>query len=416
MAQFKINEIVRFLKLLATAVTVISCFSLTACLDLEEDEVSSTAANEDEPGTKDRGQKNDGLTGLFAEEITEFSKTDVYGAFANHYSLMYENLSYPDSGDTLTVPMPFPLAVANLCNSSIEMCQLKTVVIKSWISGFTDTSAITLLLDVNEDTIISPSFTFDDGALFALTSPKKVQRYVEAYALEDGQKDFFYTNSSSVTIHPVQIFGQKEEAFYSVEYQSQPEEIDYWYSVFVTPEADSISAMVGEVAKKLPNGRLLVYQQYSEDESVQESLLRVVEAVFEVLQSRGIRYIEETGSSSVGQRINYPVETLRKKQGICIETAVLFASILERLGFDTRIIRIPGHAFVGWMIEDGGNVIDVVETTKIADKSADFWEAYVLGIDEYNEQIELGNFASGLSSVVYIKRAREAGIIPNNVP
>lgn len=425
MAQFKTNEIVHFLKHLTMVVMVMFCVGLTACLDLEEeDAVSSTAANEDEPEAKDGIPRKDGMTGLFAEEITEFTKTDVYGAFANQYSLMYEDFSYEDEeGIILTIPMPFPLIIANKCDSSKESCDLKKVMVKSWISGFTDTSTITLVLDVNEDTIVSPSFTFDDNALLALTSPKKVQRQTEAYALENGQKDLFYTNSTSVTIHPMQVFGLKEEAFYSVDYLSHPQKVYDWYSVFVTPEADSISAMVAEVARKLPGGQLLVYQQYSEDSSVEQSLKRVVKAVFEVLQSRGIKYIEETGTSSVGQRINYPVETLRKKQGICIETAVLFASILEKLGFDARIIIVPGHAFVGWMLEDNGwmtknsgGEIDLIETTLIADKYATFVDANNEGILKFNEQLKQINSESGSSSVVCIKQARLKGIMPNNIP
>lgn len=425
MAQFKTNEIVHFLKYLTMVVMVMFCVGLTACLDLEEeDAVSSTAANEDEPEAKDGIPRKNGMTGLFAEEITEFTKTDVYGAFANQYSLMYEDFSYEnEDGGISTIPMPFPLIIANKCDSSKESCDLKKVMVKSWISGFTDTSTITLVLDVNEDTIVSPSFTFDDNALLALTSPKKVQRQTEAYALENGQKNLFYTNSTSVTIHPMQVFGQKEEAFYSVDYLSHPQKEYDWYSVFVTPEADSISAMVAEVARKLPGGQLLVYQQYSEDSSVEQSLKRVVKAVFEVLQSRGIKYIEETGTSSVGQRINYPVETLRKKQGICIETAVLFASILEKLGFDARIIIVPGHAFVGWMLEDNGwmmknsgGKIDLIETTLIADKYATFVDANNEGILKFNEQLKQINSESGSSSVVCIKQARLKGIMPNNIP
>ena len=413
MAQFKTNEIVHFLKYLTMVVMVMFCVGLTACLDLEEeDAVSSTAANEDEPEAKDGIPRKDGMTGLFAEEITEFTKTDVYGAFANQYSLMYDVFLYQDS----TIPMPFPIEVANFCESSTKSCDPKTVVIKSWISGFTDTSKITLNLGANEDTVVSPSFTFDDDALFALTSPKKATRHIEAYALEDGQQKTFYSISPTLTIHPMQIFGDNEEVFrYDDDYQSMPELRNYWYSVFVTPEADSISAMVGEIANKLPNGQLLVYQRYSEDASIRESLLRVVEAVFEVLQSRRIKYIEETGSSSVGQRINYPVETLRKKQGICIETAVLFASILERLDFYVQIIITPNHAFVGWMTEEDG-VIDFVETTMIGNINATFWDAYEEGIDEYNEQIRLGNFVSGVSNVVDIHTARDVHILPNNIP
>ena len=64
-----------------------------------------------------------------------------------------------------------------------------------------------------------------------------------------------------------------------------------------------------------------------------------------------------------------PQKLSEKKQGICIETTVLFASILERLGFETSIILTSTHAFVGWLIEDAenGEVIDLIETTMIGD-------------------------------------------------
>lgn len=214
----------------------------------------------------------------------------------------------------------------------------------------------------------------------------------------------------------MQNFGNLEDAFiYGIDW-SQPIFMNYWYSVFVTPTADSISAMVGEIAKKLPNGKLLVYQQYDEDASIVLSLKRVAEAVFEVLQSRDIRYIENTGSATVGQRINYPVETLRKKEGICIETAVLFASILERLGFDVRIIITSDHAFVGWMTEPEGSIIDCIETTWISEKDKTFSDANEMGNEEFNAETKLGNFESGVSSIVYINLARLAGIMPNNIP
>lgn len=355
---------------------------------------------------------------LYAEDVDEFAKTDVYGAFANQYSLMYESFFYLDeNGDTSTIPMPFPIILANLCDSiSKELCSHKKIMVKSWIQGFSDTSTITDVIDPDTLIIRSPLFTFNEDALYALKSPKKTQRHIEAYALENDNKILFYSATKSITIHPMQNFGALEEAFDS-RYSLYPEIlIPYWYSVFVTPTADSISAMVGEIAKKLPNGKLLVYQQYPEDASVELSLKRVVKAVFEVLQSRGIKYIQSSGSASIGQRINYPVETLRKKEGICIETAVLFASILENLGFDVRIVITANHAFTGWATEKDGNIIDFVETTWIGDKNVSFADANNFGIDEFVEQKELGNFESGESYIVKVDLAREYGIIPNNVP
>lgn len=111
---------------------------------------------------------------LFAEDL-EFAKKDVYGAFANQYSLMYEDFSYlNEDGDVVMIPMPFPMIVANLCDSSIvDLCTYKKIMVKSWISGFSDTSTITDVIDPDSIIYLSPMFTFDENALFALTSPKK---------------------------------------------------------------------------------------------------------------------------------------------------------------------------------------------------------------------------------------------------
>lgn len=366
---------------------------------------------------KDTGKSDQSvIRTLYAEDVDEFAKTDVYGAFANQYPLMYETFFYLDeNGDTSMIPMPFPILVANLCDSiSKELCTHKKIMVKSWVQGFSDTTTITDVINPDSLIILSPMFTFDEDALFALTSPKKTQRHIEAYALENDNKILFYSATKSITIHPMQNFGALEEAFIFDIYQSQL--VNYWYSVFVTPTADSISAMVGEVAKKLPGGRLLVYQQYPEDASVELSLKRVAKAVFEVLQSRGIKYIQSSGSASIGQRINYPVETLRKKEGICIETAVLFASILENLGFDTRIVLTENHAFVGWATELGGSAGEYLETNFIGDDEKTFADANEVGNQEFFELVENGNFDSNDVRIVMVNLAREIGIMPNNVP
>jgi hypothetical protein len=182
--------------------------------------------------------------------------------------------------------------------------------------------------------------------------------------------------------------------------------------------SDSITALVNDIAKLLPNEELFVYQKYYSNLSMTENMRIVVKAVFDVLKSRNIKYVQNTGTASLGQLVNYPAETLRKKQGICIETAVLFASVLERLGFRTSIIFIPEHAFVGWLIEDeeNGEVIDLIETTMIGDANATFEDANNKGIEEYNLQMENGNFTTGESSIIPIDFMRKNGIMPNNIP
>lgn len=347
-------------------------------------------------------------------EAEDIGTENVYGAFANHYSLMYEDAVFPDeNGALITIQTPFPVIITNSCKEA-TLCNQRKIMVKTWISGFTDTATITGIVQSANSTILSPNLNFNDNALFSLTSAQKTQRQIEAYALEKDQKILFYSESKPITIHPMQVFGSLEPIFLmdsvSRTYQG------YWYSVWVTPMADSISRIVNEVAQKLPNGKLLVYQKYAQDESVEQSTNRVAAAVFEVLQSRNIKYVKNTGAGSIGQRINYPVETLRKKQGLCIETAVLFASILERLGIYTYLIITQNHAFVGWFGNPNKDAICLIETTYISNKNKNAIDAMNKGIEEFNEEKASGNFETGNSMAIDINLARSLGITPNNIP
>lgn len=375
--------------------------------------------NSDSTSNEERSQNVTGT--LYAEDGIEnlIEKKDIYGAFANQYSLMYKGFSVIDENDKVSaIPMPFPIIVANICDSTNSLCTRKKVMIKSWITDFTDTATVSDVILPDTLIYLSPTFNFNEKALIALTSPKQAQRQIKAYALENDKEILFYSDSKPVTIHPMQIFGEDT--------LSIPLEIlRNWLAVWVTPWADSISDIVKEVAKKLPNGKLLVYQPYNEfkdsDDPLRTSTWAVINAVFEVLQSRNIKYVQDAGASGlIGQKINYPVETLRKKQGICIETAVLFASVLERLGYYTSIMLIPEHAFVGWLREPKEkpeyNDFDVVETTMIGDKNATFLDANIAGINRYYDPLLDESYAIGNVTNVPIYVMRALGILPNDIP
>lgn len=346
---------------------------------------------------------------LYAEDA---GMENVYGAFANQYSLMYEDVPVPmEDGSTMMLQSPFPIYISDSCDVLSENCTQKKVMVKTWITGYTDTITTTGVVKPHSKEILFPSLKFKDNALLALSAPKLTLRHIEAFALENDHKILFYSESKPITIHPMQMFGADEPGL-NVKVESPY----WWYGAWVTPMADSITSIVSEVAKKLPDGELKVYQYYNSNLSMAINSKMVVENVFEVLQSRNIRYVQNTGGASLGQRVNYPVETLRKKEGICIETATLFASVLERLGFRTRLIFIPGHVFVGWMTDRDGNVIDLVETTMIGDPNSTFVDANNAGIEKWQEQQNLGNFDTGDAVIVRMEDVRQFGIMPNNIP
>ena len=347
----------------------------------------------------------------------DLGKEEIYGAFANQYSLMYKDeipIPNDDYGDTIGVLLPFPIAISNICDNITKSCNNRKIMIKSWISGYTDTATITRT--ISRDTVLTPMFTFNDDALIALTSPKQAQRQIEAYEIEKDNNHLFHTESKNVTIYPMQIFGEDPFAF---------EDPYNWLGVWVTPWADSISNIVEEVRKKLPNEELRVYQSYdmfqNYEDSNELSMWLVINAIFEVLQSRNIKYVQDAGATGfIGQKINYPVETLRKKQGICIETAVLFASVLERIGYHTSIMLIPGHAFVGWLKEHKTNPsfedFNVIETTMIGNQKWTIEDAIKEGIQKYWDPLQNGSYAIENVINVSIDTIRAKGILPNNIP
>lgn len=334
------------------------------------------------------------------------SKDDIYGAFANLYPLMYEDFVNTKGERS---PQPIGIMARHTCDRSNTkvQCRWKKVMAKAWIEGFTDTATVTGIVNPDSTILLAPSFHFDNDALLALDAPKSTNIQVRVYALENDHEILFFSTSEPTTVHPMQINGGERVGVKNRE----------WFkAVWVTPNMDSIPNILDEVAELLPGKSLKVYQKYAEDETMAQSSQRVVKAVFEVLQKRGIKYIENDGAGSQGQKINYPIEVLRSKQAVCNEFSFLVASVLEAIGFEVYIVNIPSHMFIGWDSEGGSKTLGFLETTMLAHEDATFAEAYNSGIDKFAEQQELGNFESGKSSLLFLEDARKYGITPNKIP
>ena len=333
-------------------------------------------------------------------------KEQIYGAFANQYPLMYKDYLGTDGKP---FPVPLSVKVRNTCdkNNSNVPCRWKKVMLKTWITGFTDTATVTGIANPDTSVILAPSYKFNNAALLAVTSPIATQFQVRVYALENDREILFYSASQPTTVHPMQVNGGELVGLKNRE---------LWKTVWVTPAMDSIGNILNDLKQKLPGGTVKVYQQYSADTSIAQSSRRVGKAVFEILQARGIAYVQNNGVGSPSQKVNYPIEVLRSRDGLCIETTHLFASIFEALGMQPIIIEIPGHAFVGWRQNLNSNIIDFLETTMISNKNATFSEALNKGNKTFDAEKAAGNFDTGVSSFVDVEQTRIYGVRPNNIP
>lgn len=333
------------------------------------------------------------------------AKDDIYGAFADQYALMYKDF---ENQDGQAIPVPVSISVRNTCESKNKVpCRWKKIVLKAWIEGVTDTSSTTGFVNPDTTIVLGATLKFDKDYLLGLSAPKQEQYQLRAYALENDREILFFSESRPTTIHPMQVNGAE---LLGVENRN------WWNGVWITPNMDSITTILDEVAKKLPGGTLKVYQKYADDETVIESSSRVVKAVFEVLQKRNIKYVENDGIGSNGQKINYPIEVLRSKHAVCNEFSYLVASVLEAIGFEVAIIIIPSHMFIGWHTEKGGNALEVVETTLLSNKDATFEEANEKARETFTEEVSAEAQKSGDAEVILLDAVRKYGIMPNDIP
>jgi hypothetical protein len=93
-----------------------------------------------------------------------------------------------------------------------------------------------------------------------------------------------------------------------------------------------------------------------------------VGAVWAALEQRGLRYAPGDPALSRGpllwsQRVRLPGEAWRNRRANCIDSSVLIASVLERLGLRTLIVLVPGHAFIGFGGDARRRGMQYLETT-----------------------------------------------------
>ena len=101
--------------------------------------------------------------------------------------------------------------------------------------------------------------------------------------------------------------------------------------------------------------------------------------LFESMKVYGIDYVNDV--PSIGDYVQFPIETLKRRNGDCEDLAVLYASLLESIGMKSVLIGIPGHLFAGYI--DSKGYLVPVETT-----SSDFDRALSIGLGEYKNNKE----------------------------
>jgi hypothetical protein len=104
-----------------------------------------------------------------------------------------------------------------------------------------------------------------------------------------------------------------------------------------------------------------------------EQVVELMKATYDYMRETGMRYASAEGVPvSIGdartlvQTVRLPRDVITTNNGLCIELAILWASILDQLGCQTYIVMRPGHAFT---IVQAGDKYYPVECTAITPKA-----------------------------------------------
>jgi hypothetical protein len=151
------------------------------------------------------------------------------------------------------------------------------------------------------------------------------------------------------------------------------------FTAYVNEEHPEIDVILREALDtKLVNS----FGGYQGDEV---DVLLEVAAIWRVLQERGFKYTNITGSGESDDGIfSQPVrlfsDAIKTSQANCIDGTIVLASILKKIGIDPIIYLVPGHAFLGYYINKDRNKVTYLETTLLGS------DQFLRGVDRNDNE------------------------------
>lgn len=281
-----------------------------------------------------------------------------------------------------------------------------TVIVESEILGYTEKSINTVVVPAYGNITVGQTPPLRSTAVPREMTPASLH-YRVAYA--NG-------NVIDEQTVPVKVYA-RDTMVWGVSDGEEWNDMTPFIAAWVTPHAEGIDTLVRKAANYHPDRSMSGYQCGSTctEDDWEAYTNAQVEAIYTALKSDyQITYINSAiayGKSSENpQRVRLPAESLASGSANCIDGAVLYAAALESIELNPHLIITPDHAFVCYEVVPGMDTIACLETTMTG--SAPFADAIATGLQEYNEEIANGNFASGRSQDLPIARLREEGILP----
>lgn len=263
----------------------------------------------------------------------------------------------PTSVVNLLNAVTHPLITYEIENSAPRTRRLQ---LSTWVEGYSASAVDTIEIPPGQKQQVSQLVTFFPDRLRQVTELTRATLHAQVEDL-DGARE---THSS----RPIWLLA-RESAYLSVLDPSSGEYLDLtqYLAAWVTPHVEPVLQVLREAADMHPG---VVMAGYQGDRVFVELQAR---AIFEALKARKIAYINSVicfgeGMGEFMQRIRLPRESLATRSANCVDGAVLFSSMLEAASINPALVLVPGHAFVGWQVQEQGEW-DYLETTMIGTRT-----------------------------------------------
>jgi tetratricopeptide (TPR) repeat protein len=249
---------------------------------------------------------------------------------------------------------------------------------------------------------------------FKVDALKASAKHDLAYKVTTTDGQVLYEETRSVNVLPHDELPLSLE-LHEIDSKPTPELTAAW----ITPTAKSVASLLDAAKKRATGGKL---------EGKEGASLPQVKAVWDELRERAFTFVREPSIDSEATHSHparLPFEIIEARGGHALEGSLLFASLLEAIGLDVVLVRVPGHMLIGWLptkadhaAADG--MTDAVpspsgsafflETTMIADGPV---EAAVLrGDAELVDAATKKMFDDGRGSFLRLPALRKLGIVP----
>ena len=185
-------------------------------------------------------------------------------------------------------------------------------------------------------------------------------------------------------------------------------EVESWFDAFdtsdfavamVTPSDPVVAAYASEITK-LAGGTVAGVTGGPKE------IYRLCGAAYEYMCRTGLRYTGDNGVpanyddvKTFAQTVRLPRDVIQNNNGLCIELAILWASVLKHLNVEAALVMVPGHCYVvayspgmGLPLSDG----IPIECTSITPQAVDsktavsFDDSVKMAVDETKKHEEDG--------------------------